>query len=188
MDGVVQGRRLLWAMTAVGVGGLLLGCVYWWLSPAPLLTPDSLGYINWHPIRSPGYPAFLSLWPHGAVSFVGIGLVQGALLISATLFLAHSVGVVTRRTWPAVILGIVILALAPLWKWAMQVRPEILFIVFVEVFFGAAARMLVSRIAPGRASAEWPLPAAMLVRPVWRAGAPPTPPRRGAPPPRKRSV
>ena len=161
-----MGRRLLWAVTAVGVCGLLLGGMYGWLSPAPLLTPDSLGYINWHPIRSPGYPAFLSLWPHPSGAFAGIGLVQGALLISATCFLAHSVGVVTRRTWPAVIFGIVVLALAPLWKWAMQVRPEILFIVLVEVFFGAAARTLVSRRASWAIIGGAAFAGAMLVRPV----------------------
>lgn len=166
MDDPVQRRRLPWAVTAIGVCGLLLGCIYGWLSPAPLLTPDSLSYINWHPIRSPGYPAFLLLWPHGAGTFVGIGLVQGALLISATSFLTHSVGVITRRTWPAVIFGIVVLALPPLWKWAMQVRPEVLFIVFVEVFFGVAAWTLMS----GRAS--WAIiggaafAGALLVRPV----------------------
>jgi hypothetical protein len=161
----VASRRLLWAVAAVAAWGLLLGCMHGWLSPAPLLTPDSTGYIAWHPTRSPGYPAFLSLWPHGG-AFVGIGLVQGTLLISATSFLAHSVGLITRRSWPAVVLGISILALAPFWKWAMQVRPEILFIVSVEVFFGAAARTLVS----GRAS--WAIiggvafACALLVRPV----------------------
>src|SRR5512144_3446416 len=166
MDGVVQSRRRLWRVTAVGVCGLLLGGMYAWLSPAPLLTPDSLGYINWQPIRSPGYPAFLSLWRYGTVSFVGIGLVQGALLISATCFLAHSVGVVTRRTWPAVIFGVVVLALPPLWKWAMQVRPELLFIVFVEGFFGAAARALMSSGRLWATVGGVAFAGAMLVRPA----------------------
>jgi hypothetical protein len=131
-----------------------------------LFTEDSSGYVHWDPIRSPAYPAFLWVFRLVSPDYDGIRLVQGGLLVLATCCLAWSVQRLTGRTWPARALGCAILSLTPLWKWAGQVRPEILFIALTLAFFAAAGRALISRSPGWAVAAGTALGSAILIRPA----------------------
>lgn len=153
--------------------GIVTGFLYRYIAePAPLLTDDSSGYIDWSPIRSPGYPAFLEVVSWLNPDFSAVFWFQSPLLVLATSFVAAATGRLAERRWIAAALALSIFLIIPLWKWSGQVRPEVLFIALVQVFLGAIACLL----ATGRIGWAWlagvALGAAVLVRPVGMAFLP----------------
>lgn len=158
---------------ALAALGILTAILYRYTAPLPpLLTDDSAGYIDWSPIRSPGYPAFLELvgWLNPDLS--AVFWFQSPLLVLATSFMAAATGRLAERRWIAVALALSVFLLIPLWNWSGQVRPEVLFIALVQVFLGATACLL----ATSRVGWAWlagvALGATVLVRPVGMAFLP----------------
>lgn len=132
----------------------------------PVMTEDSMGYLTWSPLRSPGYPAFLAIAPSDGGFFSGLWAVQGGLFIAAVAFLAHALSRLAGRTWPGFAAGSAILLISPFWKWSAQVRPEILCIALLAVFLGAAAMALASGRRRWLVLAGVVLGASILVRPA----------------------
>ena len=86
---------------------MVAGCLYRYVAqPAPLLTDDSSGYIDWSPIRSPGYPAFLEFVGWLSPDLSAVFWFQSPLLVLATSFMAASIGRLAERRWIAIVLAV----------------------------------------------------------------------------------
>lgn len=138
----------------------------------PFTTDDSSGYLEWSPIRSPGYPAFLSLTRPMTLGQPLFHILQAAMLIGAVIFLAWALHRLTGRKGLAIAFGVVVLAMTALWKWSAQVRPECAFVALSLVCFGAVIMAVARRSSRWAALAGLALAVAVLVRPAGLAFVP----------------
>jgi hypothetical protein len=60
----LRNTRHLFLGACIGVLVLVNAVAFWFAPSLLLVTPDSTDYINWHVMRTPGYPLFLSLVQH----------------------------------------------------------------------------------------------------------------------------
>lgn len=165
-------RRAQLVLVVLGIGTASALAYALGLPPPRLWNGDSAGYVNWSPFRTPGYPAFLSAVALVSPSFGALRLVQSACFVLATVFFCDGVAQLAPRRWLAIGLGCGVLLIPAFWKRAGEIRPEILFVCLIELFFGASALALAARRARWGAMAGAALGLAILVRPVGYALVP----------------
>src|SRR5262245_30080342 len=145
--------------------GSLAAIYYAHTLDARKLSPDP-SYLGWDPIRTPGYPAFVSAVKLISPSLAQLGLVQSVCFLLATAFLCYGVTRLSTNRWSPWVLGLGILSVPGFWSWMGQARPEVLFLSLIELFFGASALALTTRRKGWAAAASAALALAILVRPV----------------------
>src|SRR5437764_1242128 len=121
------------------VACLALACL--WLqaalsSPVAAMTPDSDSYLNFYPVRSAGYPAFLKVFG-----------VQGAVLVQPALF-ALALGffaIETLRLTSSLVVPITLCALMVLNpeinKLHLMIMTESIFLTLLVVFLAGLVRL-----------------------------------------------
>ena len=138
------------------------------LAIPPLMSPDSGGYLNWEPIRTPGYPAFL--WAIGwlSPSFAALPYVQMGSLVAGAAFLAQAGARLGSAWWIWTLMGLGIVGNPRLWQLAWQMQTEAMFVTLTMVFMGCIAMALALRPKGQRwlIIASLALGATILVRPV----------------------
>ena len=157
----------VWLIVAVlGVG--MMAAFTLVVTPPPLMSPDSDGYLGWHPYRTPGYPLVLALIGALDPSFAILPYVQMALLIGTTAFLAQAGARLGGPWWVWVLMGLGAAGNPFLWRFAWQMQTEALFITMGTAFLACIGMALRHRPAGlgWLIGASLCLGAAILIRPV----------------------
>lgn len=82
-------RYLFWS--TVALMWLYMNVAFLVLLPAVSISPDSLGYLDWNPVRPSGYPGFLSLYHLFFKTWTGLPVVQLNVLVLAVSCLAYAI-------------------------------------------------------------------------------------------------
>jgi hypothetical protein len=92
MESPVRSDRMnghVWLIVAMA-GVVLMGGLTFVATPPPMMALDSESYLNWSPLRTPGYPFFL--WAVGIVDpeLGHLPYFQMSLLVASAAFLAQA--------------------------------------------------------------------------------------------------
>jgi hypothetical protein len=151
-------------LLAVGIGSAVGYAL--WLAPVRLWNGDSASYVDWYPIRTPGYPTFLAAVSLVSPAFGALRFAQSACFLLATVFLCWSVAALAPSRRLVIGLGCCLLLFPPFWQRAGEIRPEIVFISLTELCFGASALALATQRRRWALLAGATLGLAILVRPI----------------------
>ena len=166
---VRAGRINNYAWLIVALTGVALMCGLTFVATPPsMMDPDSPSYLSWSAIRTPGYPAFLSVVRIFDPELGHLPYFQMALLVAAGAFLAQAAARLGGPWWIWLLMGAGILGNPFIWRYAWQIWADSLFITLVMVFLGCIAMALRRRPAglSWLFAASVILGAAILVRPV----------------------
>jgi hypothetical protein len=166
---VRAGRINNYAWLIVALTGVALMCGLTFVaSPPSMMDPDSPSYLSWSAIRTPGYPAFLSVVRIFDPELGNLPYFQMALLVAAGAFLAQAAARLGGPWWIWLLMGAGILGNPFIWRYAWKIVTDSLFITLVMVFLGCIAMALRRRPAglSWLFAASVILGAAILVRPV----------------------
>ena len=133
----LMGARLFFALLAVGLAAYV-NCLFWYYTEYRVgFTLDSTHYLSWHPMRPPGYPAFVELLMAVTGDLRWLGVAQLNLLLLSFLILCWSFARLTRSR----VLGLALMALlcgmAPLIRHANLVLSETVFAAMVCLHLAA---------------------------------------------------
>ncbi len=134
----------------------------------PLMVPDSATYLEWWPIRTVGYPAFLSLMGLVDPDHRSLPFVQVAAFAVAVAAMMATVNRFSPRPWLWILCGTAILANPYLWRYSQSIMAES-FYVSLSMFAFAALTCAIPRRPGGLAwlaTGGLLLGLAILVRPV----------------------
>lgn len=166
---VRAGRINNYAWLIVALSGVALMCGLTFVATPPsMMDPDSPSYLSWSAIRTPGYPAFLSVVRIFDPELGHLPYFQMALLVAAGAFLAQAAARLGGPWWIWLLMGAGILGNPFIWRYAWKIVTDSLFITIVMVFLGCIAMALRRRPAglSWLFAASVILGAAILVRPV----------------------
>jgi hypothetical protein len=166
---VRAGRINNYAWLIVALSGVALMCGLTFVATPPsMMDPDSPSYLSWSAIRTPGYPAFLSVVRIFDPELGHLPYFQMALLVAAGAFLAQAAARLGGPWWIWLLMGAGILGNPFIWRYAWQIWADSLFITLVMVFLGCIAMALRRRPAglSWLFAASVILGTAILVRPV----------------------
>jgi hypothetical protein len=166
---VRAGRINNYAWLIVALSGVALMCGLTFVATPPsMMDPDSPSYLSWSAIRTPGYPAFLSVVRIFDPELGHLPYFQMALLVAAGAFLAQAAARLGGPWWIWLLMGVGILGNPFIWRYAWKIVTDSLFITIVMVFLGCIAMALRRRPAglSWLFAASVILGAAILVRPV----------------------
>jgi hypothetical protein len=166
---VRAGRINNYAWLIVALSGVALMCGLTFVATPPsMMDPDSPSYLSWSAIRTPGYPAFLSVVRIFDPELGNLPYFQMALLVAAGAFLAQAAARLGGPWWIWLLMGAGILGNPFIWRYAWKIVTDSLFITLVMVFLGCIAMALRRRPAglSWLFAASVILGAAILVRPV----------------------
>ena len=166
---VRAGRINNYAWLIVALTGVALMCGLTFVATPPsMMDPDSPSYLSWSAIRTPGYPAFLSVVRIFDPELGNLPYFQMALLVAAGAFLAQAAARLGGPWWIWLLMGAGILGNPFIWRYAWKIVTDSLFITLVMVFLGCIAMALRRRPAglSWLFAASVILGAAILVRPV----------------------
>ena len=166
---VRAGRINNYAWLIVALTGVALMCGLTFVATPPsMMDPDSPSYLSWSAIRTPGYPAFLSVVRIFDPELGHLPYFQMALLVAAGAFLAQAAARLGGPWWIWLLMGAGILGNPFIWRYAWKIVTDSLFITLVMVFLGCIAMALRRRPAglSWLFAASVILGAAILVRPV----------------------
>ena len=166
---VRAGRINNYAWLIVALTGVALMCGLTFVATPPsMMDPDSPSYLSWSAIRTPGYPAFLSVVRIFDPELGNLPYFQMALLVAAGAFLAQAAARLGGPWWIWLLMGAGILGNPFIWRYAWKIVTDSLFITIVMVFLGCIAMALRRRPAglSWLFAASVILGAAILVRPV----------------------
>jgi hypothetical protein len=157
----------VWLIVAMA-GVVLMGGLTFVATPPPMMALDSESYLNWSPLRTPGYPFFL--WAVGIVDpeLGHLHYFQMSLLVASAAFLAQAAARLGGPPWIWILMGVSILSNLFIWRYSWELLTDSVFITLVMVFLGCIAMALRRRPA----GLSWlfatsvVLGAAILVRPV----------------------
>ena len=102
------------------------------------LVPDSAGYLNWAPNRTPGYPAFLWAWQHIDPMLHYLTYFQGYLFVVSTIFMVLSC---LERPKIQIYAGAAILTNVYIWHYTQSVMTDGLYISLFMIFLGCWPRL-----------------------------------------------
>ncbi len=155
---------------SLAIIGLVVAIFHFFAADPDMKWDES--YVHWHSIRTPGYPAFLSLVGLVTPSFEALRPLQAACLVLGTSFIGAAMARLFEQRWIPIACGCAIYATYMLWKWTAQMYPEALFVPLTLVFLGAGALALATRRTAWVLVASISLGCAILVRPVGYAFVP----------------
>lgn len=153
------------------IAALVAGCSAFFvlaLMLAPLkpeIQPDSIGYLQFAPDRTAGYPMFLALvgWFGGQLWI--LSPIQLLILCSATLFLSIAVNRLTDSLLCAAVAAALMLGNIEVVKYCFRVMTEALFISLIACALGCVAYWFAARRLRWIAAASIFVGAAVAVRP-----------------------
>jgi len=165
-----------WEQTALAralPGVILLGAIavinyvmFDLMAGRPCLSPDSVSYLRWSAIRTPGYPLFLQtvLAVFGDARW--IAPVQLNLLLLSFVALGWSVGCLFRSRLAGLLVALPLLVTSPLLSESNKVMAEALFVSLVCVHAAAALWLIRTTSGPAGFLAGLTMALAITVRPA----------------------
>ncbi len=163
-------RREITVAVTLAIIGMAVATVHFFVANLDMKWDNT--YVEWQSIRTPGYPAFLSLVGLATPSFEALRPLQAAILVLGTSFIGAAMARLMEQRWIPIAFGCAVYATYMLWKWTAQMYPEALFVPLTLAFLGASALALVTRWPAWVLVAGTALGCAILVRPVGYAFVP----------------
>jgi len=149
-------------------GAVVMGVFTLVAEQPTFISPDSVTYLDWSPVRTPFYPLFLSVVKDFDAGFGSLPYLQMGLLVGATAFLAQAAVRLGGPWWLWVLMSAGALGNPFVWRYAWEMQTESPFIALVLVLLACIA-MALPRRPEGLAwlcAASVALGSAILVRPV----------------------
>ena len=129
------GRINNYAWLIVALSGVALMCGLTFVATPPsMMDPDSPSYLSWSVIRTPGYPAFLSVVRIFDPELGHLPYFQMALLVAAGAFLAQAAARLGGPWWIWLLMGAGILGNPFIWRYAWKIEPTV-FLSLLSWFF-----------------------------------------------------